>query len=49
MSKLERIAKTCYQYAHLIDDKDINSVWYKVADRQKWFDCAKEILAIAFS
>jgi hypothetical protein len=49
MSELEQIAKTCYQYAKLIDDKDIKVMWFNLDDRQRWFDCAKEVLAIANS
>ena len=40
----ERIAKSNFQYAYLIDDKDIYKEWYELRNRERWFDSADQIL-----
>ena len=41
----EKIAKLAYQYAFLIDNKNIDEYW-KRADKERWLDCANQILAL---
>ena len=43
----ELIAKICYQYAYLIDDKKIDSLWANLSERQsaRFYNCADTILS----
>ena len=45
---LEEIAKLCYQFCWLIDDKDIGERWRATsnANRERWRTCAHSILAL---
>ena len=43
---VERVAKLAYQFANLIDDKEIDKHWYELANREKWFDFAETAIPI---
>lgn len=45
---IEQIAKTCYQYAYLIDDKKIKGLWSSLSARQaaRFYEGARTILDI---
>jgi len=45
----EQVAKLCYQYAGLIDDKDIDNHWESLiltGKNERWLVCADQILSI---
>lgn len=42
----ERIAKLAYQYANLIDDKEIDQRWFELNNRERWFDFAEKAISI---
>jgi hypothetical protein len=45
---LELVAKTCYQYAYLLDDKDIDKWWAGLSDKQtnRFYECARQLLPL---
>ncbi len=43
---VEKVAKLAYQYANLVDDKEIDKRWYELANREKWFYFAEEAIPI---
>ena len=49
----EKLAKLAYQFANLIDDKEIDKRWYDLDNKARWFDFAFEaiplISALCFS
>ena len=47
MDKLiEKVAKLAYQFAELIDDKEIDGRWYNLDNREQWFDFAEVAIPI---
>ncbi len=42
----EKIAKCCFQYAFFIADQKIDEEWRFIANKDKWFYCAGQILAL---
>jgi len=42
---VDKIAKTCYQYAKFIDGKDIDVAWVGYHAKAMWLDCANTILS----
>lgn len=42
----EAMAKNCYQYAYLIDDKNIEKRWKLLRNKERWLDCADQILSL---
>ena len=47
MKMSETIAKLVYQYANLIDNKDIDQKWYELPGRERWFDASETIMKVA--
>ncbi len=43
---IERVAMLIYQFAKLIADKDIKERWHNLDNREIWFDCAEEVVAL---
>ena len=43
---MEKIAGLAFQYAFLIDDKYIEEQWRQVVNKEKWLDCAAQVLAL---
>lgn len=40
----EKIARLCFQYCYLIDNKEIGKFWEQSLEKEKWFDCAVQTL-----
>lgn len=41
----QKIAKLGFQYAYLIDDKNVDGAWALTKEQDKWLDMADQILA----
>ena len=41
----EKVARMAFQFAFLIDDKDIDRRWLDHKDKHRWYDLADQILA----
>lgn len=42
----EKLAKLAYQFANLIDDKEIDKKWFDLANRERWFCFAEEAIPL---
>lgn len=44
----EKIARTCYQFSEMIDDKFIEKKWKNLPETQKnkWYSCADAIMEL---
>ena len=40
------VARLIYQYASLIDDRDIVKAWIKLPQKERWLDGADQIIAL---
>jgi len=43
MNRIEEVAKLSYQFANLIDDKNIDERWAKEKSKDRWYELARQL------